>query len=606
MRLPLDRALSLRPHFEHPSRVDAHAFANEALAFCWLGDRNDRSHTAAEVGALPKRRRNKMLRDVVAVNGLSREWRALYGSHLSMDERFFTVAYSKWGAADLLVKRMGERHRELQEVGAFEGKLGKAISGASILAEFGPSLTALAARKPVLPELVSRPRLPARSPAEQVFHRHNALAETMRSLAVVNTVTPGAVASITNSVKLADSLLPGTTANLVGSLKIAESVNVAESFKAAVAPSGALRAITDSMRVQPIVEALAKYRGLTATRLGFGIDPEVSQNAVKVAGLLDGQAMPGLISGSPGLIEMALETSRFAESFHSRYSYLGEASAIGRLQVAASQLLRATLPKMPEPFSIKSLIAQPPGVLGLLTKFPISEDFLRRLDEACEKADRFANRWKAHRLSYLASGIVIVCRVDDIVLLEALEQEQAVEAFLHLLEAVAVDGECVGGLREEVRRAPFMTQPQRVLLDAFLGHVEDREWIQASSDMYSSLEGAFWEVAIQKSVVTRDRCDPLRPSKTWGFETMIKRLLASEAEFATWMAQAVFGTEGNPFRHGSAEDGHRRQALFGLVALAGWFQSFTGVQAWDDLIERGQAHIVVAVERAQDGVLIPA
>jgi hypothetical protein len=124
--------------------------------------------------------------------------------------------------------------------------------------------------------------------------------------------------------------------------------------------------------------------------------------------------------------------------------------------------------------------------------------------------------------------------------------------------------------------------------------------------MYSSLEGAFWEVAIHKGVVTPDRRDPQRPSKTLGFETMIKRLLASEPEFATWMTQAVFGTEGSPFRHGSAEDGHRRQALFGLVALAGWLQSFIGVQAWDDLIERAQAHIVVAVERAQDGVLMPA
>jgi hypothetical protein len=305
-------------------------------------------------------------------------------------------------------------------------------------------------------------------------------------------------------------------------------------------------------------------------------------------------------------IEMALKATRYAESLHRRHSYLGEATAVGRLHVGASHLLRAALPKLPEPFSVKSLIAQPPGVLDLLTKFPISEDFLRRLDEACEKAHRFANRWRAHRLSYLASGIVIVSRMDDIVLLEALEQEQAVEAFLHLLEAVAVDGEFVVGLREEVQQAPLMSQPQRVLLDAFLGHVEDRGWIEASSDMYGSLEGAFWEVAIQKRVVTRSRCDPQRPSKTWGFETMIKRLLASEPEFATWMTQAVFGTEGNPFRHGSAETGHRRQALFGLVALAGWFQSFTEVQASDDLIERAQAHIVVAVERAQGAVLTPA
>jgi hypothetical protein len=304
MPLPLDRALSLREHFEHPSRVDAHAFANEALALSWFGDRDDRAYTAADVEALPKRRRTKMLRDVVAVNGLSKEWRALYGSHLTMDERFYAVAYSKWGATDLLARRIRERHLELQEAGAFDGKLGKTISGASMLAEFGPSLTALAARRPVLPELVSRPLLPPRSAAEQVFRGHNALAETMRSLARANTVIPGAVASFANSVKLADSLQPGATADLVGSLKIAESVNVAASFKTTVAPLGALQTISNSMRVQPIVEELAKYRSLTATSLGLRIGPEVIQNAMKVAGLLQGPAMLGLMSGSPNLIEM--------------------------------------------------------------------------------------------------------------------------------------------------------------------------------------------------------------------------------------------------------------------------------------------------------------
>lgn len=185
--------------------------------------------------------------------------------------------------------------------------------------------------------------------------------------------------------------------------------------------------------------------------------------------------------------------------------------------------------------------------------------------------------------------------------MDGLRETQAVAAFLHILEALALDGEVLAEMRSEVAKAPYMTTAQRKSLDSFLGHIADREWVLACNDMYAHLEGIFWEAGIDRNIVTRDRKDPAQPTKELGFETMVKRLLASDQDFATWITRALYGTQGNPFRHGGAVDdgGHREKALFGLVALSGWLQTFAGVEVWDSLIDRSRLYLSAAVEQVQ-------
>lgn len=58
---------------------------------------------------------------------------------------------------------------------------------------------------------------------------------------------------------------------------------------------------------------------------------------------------------------------------------------------------------------------------------------------------------------------------------------------------------------------------------------------------------------------------------------MVKRL-GLAPEFKTFMVRSLFGTAGNPYRHGGANSGERRQVLCGIATLAGWFQQFTSVR----------------------------
>jgi hypothetical protein len=79
---------------------------------------------------------------------------------------------------------------------------------------------------------------------------------------------------------------------------------------------------------------------------------------------------------------------------------------------------------------------------------------------------------------------------------------------------------------------------------------------------------------------------------------MVKQL-GLERAFQTFMVRAVFGTAGNPFRHGSSNDGERRQVLFGVAALAGWLEEFANVPAWEVLAVRFERELPGAVHRAR-------
>lgn len=55
-----------------------------------------------------------------------------------------------------------------------------------------------------------------------------------------------------------------------------------------------------------------------------------------------------------------------------------------------------------------------------------------------------------------------------------------------------------------------------------------------------------------------------------------------QQEYRTFLTNRVFGNIGNPVRHGEQSDRHR-QALFAIVAVAGWLDSFTVVSAHEVL-----------------------
>ena len=87
------------------------------------------------------------------------------------------------------------------------------------------------------------------------------------------------------------------------------------------------------------------------------------------------------------------------------------------------------------------------------------------------------------------------------------------------------------------------------------------------------------------------------PNKSVGSRPWAE-LLGLERAFQTFMVRSVFGTTGNPFRHGSASDGERRQVLFGVAALSGWLRSSRMCPRWR-CSPLGWGELPAAVERAR-------
>ena len=225
-------------------------------------------------------------------------------------------------------------------------------------------------------------------------------------------------------------------------------------------------------------------------------------------------------------------------------------------------------------------------------------DSLGKWTELFDEVAAFVRRWQQRALWYLLSGLPLgVTRQ-----LGGLTEAEVEAAVVDALEAVMTDGEFVPALREAVADAPHLVDSQRTHLDHMLEHAAQREYVHAVAPLYFGLEGAFWQVAYQLPVVTPERRDLRNPNKLVGFETVVK-LLPLEQELQTFMVREVFGTVGNPYRHGDASSGERRQVLFGIAALAGWLEQFAKVPALDVLGSRVSEALPAAIERVRAPVL---
>jgi hypothetical protein len=235
--------------------------------------------------------------------------------------------------------------------------------------------------------------------------------------------------------------------------------------------------------------------------------------------------------------------------------------------------------------------------LGAIGTFMGQADELRDLQEAADAVDRFERRWQTHTLSYLVLALLTAGTVWELAPVTALPDAAAVEdVVLDAVEAVVCDGEFVPAMRGELARARLLKRSQRMHLDHMLEHAAAREWVHASAPLYAGgLEGAFWAAGYDKLVVTVQRTDPTRPTRKVEFETMVK-LLPVPQELKTLMTRGLYGTAGNPFRHGDADDGERRQVLLGIIALTGWFEHLVGVPAFTFLVRRTARRLPSAVK----------
>jgi hypothetical protein len=562
---PLAERLSLRRSYRYPSRANPSVFVDELLALCV-----EPRQSPGAVRALEPGERALLRRAVVAVTDEERTWQALYGSHLTLDERLFAVMYWRWQARK---GRFTVTGTELERF-AVEGRYAAEVMAKNLGVDPGGWS---------VPDSVAAQALRAiRSPAHLAGLVPAAAFDFEKTMATYRSVTgslgvgypahihPGIVGAgypthIHAGILGAGNPLHAAALSAVESASpVADLISLAESASAAARPH------------LSVSERAAGLTGLLGADSSASVLSQTEQSLLKLAQA--GMPVWG-VAQAPNIAK-ALETW---ESPVAAAAGLSDWFGLGGSEFStlswASQML--------------------PGLNEALRR---QLEPMRELMEATRVIDRFDRQWQQEALYYFLASLRNECDIWEIHDLATLPRDRVSEAILYALEEVVLGAPFIAMLREEVARAPHLNRLQRINLDHGLEHAGKGEYAHALSPLYGGVEGAFMEVAIAQAVITI-ASNP-RKRKKIKFESVVGRLSVAQ-ELKTFMKRAVFGTVGNQYRHGSASDGERRQVLFCVAALAGWFEQFTNVPARQCLVELMAQTLPAATARARSLQLRP-
>jgi hypothetical protein len=251
-------------------------------------------------------------------------------------------------------------------------------------------------------------------------------------------------------------------------------------------------------------------------------------------------------------------------------SFLGESSILATTKLAEAAL--APLAKHIASLGTITLprISVPDGVAEILERESV-------LDTTIE---RFAKRWESTALWFLLS----ILNVGQLVALADMEREEIEAVLLDALEVVVMKGIFIAALDAAVRKANYISSDQRDDLLHGLEHAQRGEFVHAVPSLMTGFEGALWSTARALTIVDAERRQlEGKPQQraVVRIEPVVRKLPAKQ-DYRTFVCSRVFGDSGNPVRHGEQSD-RRRQALFAIVAIAGWLDTFMKVSAHDAL-----------------------
>lgn len=507
---------ALRSFYDRPARANAFAFVNELLATCVEPRRRP-----GEFAALPDDDRARLRRLLVVVCKREKQWRSLYGSALTLDERLFAVMFWRHLQAERFRARLIERRRELEAQAAAAGLAGVTVPTLDIESATAGVSVALAERVPNLPDYTSW--LPkSLSPALWGGFEMGGLSKAIKSMSAISSF----------------AALPGRLG---------------------------------------YVHAPSMMLGLSSSKsfapLGIG-----ETNLLK--SLRDVARVPGVMGlQSPGLANLLREQNRLTQVGLNISRTLGLPGGFPELSVLTTMRSAGeSLTRLLDPF--------------------------RGWRETMEEVEAVARVWERRALWYLLSrfGLAVLRR------LAGLAEPEVEDAVLYALEGVLSDGPFTPALRRAVAEAPHLTSTQREQLDHMLELTAQGRYVLASPLLYVALEGAFWQVGYAHTVVTAERRHPENHNKTVQFESFVKLLVRRfdlEPELQTLIVRELYGTAGNPYRHGGVTGEERRKVLFGIVALCGWLESFAEQPALTALGSRMAEALPEAIGRAQRLALPP-
>jgi hypothetical protein len=217
--------------------------------------------------------------------------------------------------------------------------------------------------------------------------------------------------------------------------------------------------------------------------------------------------------------------------------------------------------------------------LGAITVPNPLVEILERDREIDAAIERFAKRWETSTLWFLFS----ILSAGQSVALMHVDGAEVEAVLLDALEIVVTTGTFTAALMTTLGRAPYVSPEQRDDLLHGLEHAEAGEFSRAALPLTAGLEGALWSAGRELEVIGEDRRLLEKPDRgvMHRIEPIVEKLPA-EREFRRFVRGRVFGNKGNPLRHGEQSD-RRRQALFVIVAIAGWIEAFMKVPAADAL-----------------------
>jgi len=542
---------ALRRFYSRPVRADVHTFVNELLAMS-LAPRP----RASEVAKLPGHERARLRCAVVSVCKREGDWKALHGSHLSPDERLFALMLWRWEESENVRVILRQEHEKFD---AQRSMLTPALSfpvaaglGASNSLQAVAEFASMPALSPGLAELFDV-SVPAALGLPDSLQAAVGEFASMRAAAAEHQKMVDKLSVFSD-----DSLRLGLRLGMPFKPSL---LTMVEDVSASVA--GWQSVFDTTKRYHEMTEALVHY----------------SVPSVRATGLAH---LAGLDLGTSKAIESLVRT-------------IADPGLMGAIETLSSWKGDGHIAQIAAGLGTGSLL---PQFLG------VGEDLRRQMEPMQEfmavvrVVERFDRRWQQRALYYILGRFNDLCDVWEMHALTSLNEVEVEEAILFALEDVVSDGTFTSLMRAAVAKAPHLNDSQRIHLDHALEHAAEGKYVHASPPLYQGLEGAFWQVAYVKTIVTLERRDPARLSKKIEFDSMVKRL-GIPPEFKTFVNRALFGTVGDRYRHGGAGSGERRQVLLGVAALAGWCQEFAGEPAFDLLIESAAEVLPGAVERAR-------
>jgi len=151
------------------------------------------------------------------------------------------------------------------------------------------------------------------------------------------------------------------------------------------------------------------------------------------------------------------------------------------------------------------------------------------------------------------------------------------------MEAALADERFIKEVCSALDQADVLADVPRRHLQHGLRHLGERDVFDAWPPLIIGLEGAFTDVAIEQGIAVRkgnhvhlaDQNGAPLPEKIKSVEGVARQLgVDSSTDFGDFLLRQVYGGQGNPFRHGSAQEGIRDRAICLAVAVIGWLDAF--------------------------------